>query len=34
MKEDTPSLGVAAQKNYWNLDSEKLNPLSDFLRKL
>ena len=34
MEEDTPSLGVAAQKNVWNLDSEKLKPLSDFLTKL
>ena len=34
MEKDTPSLGVAAKKSYWNLDSEKLKPLSDFLRKL
>ena len=34
MEEDTPSLGVAAQKGYWNLNSTKLQPLLDFLKKL
>ena len=34
MEEDTPSLGVAAKKGYWNMDSDKLNLLLDFLRKL
>ncbi len=34
MEKDTPSLGVAAQKGYWDFDSEKLNPLLDFLKQL
>ena len=34
MEEDTPSLGIAAEKGYWNLDSDKLKPLLDFLKKL
>ena len=34
MEEDVPSLGIAAEKGYWNLDSDKLNPLLDFLKKL
>ena len=34
MEEDTSSLGIASEKGYWNLDSEKLNPLLDFLKKL
>ena len=34
MEEDTPSLGVATQKGYWDLNSDKLKPLSDFLQKL
>ena len=34
MEEDTPSLGVAAKKGYWNLNSTKLEPLLDFLKKL
>ena len=34
MKDDTPSLGVAAQKVYWNFNSEKLKPLSNFLKNL
>ena len=34
MKEDTSSLGVAAQKGYWNFDSDKLKLLLDFLHKL
>lgn len=34
MQEDTPSLGVAAQKGYWNFDSDKLKPLLDFLSNL
>ncbi len=34
MEEDTPSLGVATQKGYWNLNSDKLKPLLDFLQKL
>ena len=34
MEEDVPSLGIAAEKGYWNLDSDKLKPLLDFLKKL
>ena len=34
METDTPSLGVAAEKGYWNFDSEELNPLLDFLKQL
>ena len=34
MKEDTPSLGVAAQKGYWDFDSKKLEPLINFLKQL
>lgn len=34
MEEDTPSLGVAAQKAYWDFDSEKLNCLLSFLKQL
>ena len=34
MEKDTPSLGVAAQKGYWDFDSEKLNPLLNFLKQL
>ena len=34
MEEDTPSLGVAAKKGYWNFDSDKLQSLLDFLKKL
>ncbi len=34
MEEDTPSLGVAAEKDYWDLDSEKLEPLLIFLKQL
>ena len=34
MEEDTPSLGVATKKEYWNLDSEKLKPLLDFLKQI
>ena len=34
MPEDTPSLGIAAQKGYWNLSSDKLKPLLDFLNNL
>ena len=34
MEEDTPSLGVAAQKGYWNFDSDKLQSLLDFVKKL
>ena len=34
MEEDIPSLGIAAQKKYWNLDSEKLHPLIQFLKRL
>ncbi|MDE0119619.1 MAG: hypothetical protein OXM55_06400, partial [Bdellovibrionales bacterium] len=30
----TPALGIAAEKGYWNLDSDKLKPLSDFLKEL
>ena len=34
MEENTPSLGVAAQKGYWDLDSDKLKPLLHFLKNL
>ena len=34
MEEDTPSLGVAGRKDYWNWDSGKLVPLLDFLKSL
>ena len=34
MEGDTPSLGVAAKKGYWNLNSTKLQSLLDFLKKL
>ena len=34
MEKDTPSLGVAAKKGYWDFDSEKLNPLLSFLKQL
>ncbi|MDE0518946.1 MAG: hypothetical protein OXH36_05260 [Bdellovibrionales bacterium] len=34
MEEDTSALGIAAEKGYWNLDSDKLNPVLDFLKKL
>ncbi len=34
MEEDTPSLGIATQKNYWDLDSEKLQALKSFLKQL
>ena len=34
MEEDTPSLGVAAKKGYWDFDSDKLNPLLDFLKQI
>ena len=34
MEKDTPSLGVAAKKDYWDFDSEKLNPLLNFLKQL
>ena len=34
MEEDTPKLGVAAEKGYWDFDSEKLNPLLNFLKQL
>lgn len=34
MEEDTPSLGVATQKGYWDLDSDKLDPVFNFLKKL
>ena len=34
MQEDTPSLGVAAQKGYWDFNSDKLKPLLDFLKKI
>lgn len=33
MEEDTPSLGIAAEKSYWNLDADQLNPLLNFLKK-
>ena len=34
MEKDTPSLGVVAKKGYWDFDSEKLNPLLNFLKQL
>ena len=34
MEEDIPSLGIATKKEYWNLDSDKLGPLLNFLRQL
>ena len=34
MEEDTPSLGVATKKGYWNLDSNNLKPLLNFLKNL
>lgn len=34
MEEDTPSLGIATQKGYWNLNSDRLAPLLNFLKKL
>lgn len=34
MEDDTPSLGVAAQKGYWNFSSDKMKPLLDFLKNL
>ena len=34
MEEDTLSLGLAAQKNYWNWKSTKLEPLIKFLEEL
>lgn len=34
MEEDTSALGIAAEKGYWNLSSDKLKPLLDFLNNL
>ena len=34
MEKDTPSLGLAAEKGYLDLNSEKLQPLLNFLKKL
>ena len=34
MEEDISSLGIATQKKYWDLDSEKLQPLKSFLKQL
>ena len=34
MEKDTPSLGIAAQRDYWDFNSEKLNPLLNFLKQL
>ena len=34
MEEDTSSLGVAAQKNYWDWKSNGLKPLIEFLKEL
>jgi len=34
MEKDTPSLGIAAEKGYWDFDSEKLHPLLNFLKQL
>ena len=34
MEEDTSALGIAAEKGYWNLSSDKLKLLLDFLNNL
>ena len=34
MEQDTASLGIAACKGYWNFNSEKLQPLVNFLKQL
>ena len=34
MKKDTPSLGRAAQRGYWDFDSKKFEPLINFLKQL
>ena len=34
MLDDTPSLGIAAQKGYWDFGSDKLKPLLDFLKQI
>ena len=34
MEEDIPSLGIATEKGYWNLDSEKLQPLINLLNRI
>ena len=34
MEEETRSLGVAAQKSYWNFDSDSLKSLKDFLLQI
>ena len=34
MEKDTPSLGIATEKGYWNLNSDKLKPLLDFLKQV
>lgn len=34
MEDDVSSLGIATEKNYWNLSSDKLKPLLDFLNSL
>ena len=34
MPEDTRSIGIAAQKGYWDFESDKLKPLLDFLKQI
>ena len=34
MEKDTSSLGVATKKGYWNLESDKLKPLLNFLQQI
>ena len=34
MEEDTPSLGIAAKKGYWDFNSKKLHALLNFLKQL
>ena len=34
MERDTPALGIAAKRGYWDFNSKKLDPLLDFLKQL
>ena len=34
MEKDIPTLGIAAEKGYWDLSSSKLQPLLNFLNEL
>ncbi|MBF0610774.1 MAG: hypothetical protein HQL55_06585 [Magnetococcales bacterium] len=34
MQEDVPSVGIASQKGYWNLDHPTLSPLKQFLHEV